>query len=503
MSVILPQVITDLKEIWEGLCQSVIVEQANQRQRSHETRDNESKRFSRMGRWHVIAHNDLIRSYGRQEVPIPRAMPSPAARRIVPSSTFMGSRYKSFEPSVAVKEISKRKTWQSHTAASQHEQAANLEILRHLRAVGWHEGHNLWKGMTLLAKELYQFKVRGCGVKYFFVLHHFPNNVLLLWEFESAKACKGLVFWPKTSYTPNTVEQGVRPQLKAITDLLGWEAIPTNVISPLCANILHGRARSDLPRGILLHQKGPNRGIWKHAAECGFKKVPEKICRAIAEEIELEKHLSNPISSLGYVPLIVALMRHFLNPISDTKIAEILSKTVADLESPSDLLEGEDLDAMIDVKDKAEWDQERRDRDQKIKKYSLLKDEVEAWFDGEKENKKHQGRRASGSSSSSTAAGPKKVRWTALPKETAWTRDTALAFGPLVPEFSMGRTPGQGRWFATYKGRDPGYKSFSWQLWGGEDESVRLCLRWGWQQHEEVTKKPCTGEACPVAGIFV
>ena len=43
--------------------------------------------------------------------------------------------------------------------------------------------------------------------------------------------------------------------------------------------------------------------------------------------------------------------------------------------------------SVCDVKDKAEWDQERRDRDQKIKKYSLLKDEVEAWFDGEKENK--------------------------------------------------------------------------------------------------------------------
>ena len=108
-------------------------------------------------------------------------------------------------------------------------------------------------------------------------------------------------------------------------------------------------------------------------------------------------------------------------------------------------------------------------------------------------------------SRSASSSGPheKTKRWTAPPQATSWTSAMARSFGPPTMDFNIGRTPGQGRWFASYKGTDPSYRSYSWRLWGGEDECVRLCLKWAWERHECVTGTPCTGTDCPVEDIFI
>ena len=172
---------------------------------------------------------------------------------------------------------------------------ANLVVLRHLRQHGWAEGFRLWCGLTFLTHELYQYKPRGQAALFFLVLGHI-GDVLVLCSFEGKKACKSMVYQPMTAHDPDKLDPVVQPELRAVTSVTDWSAIPTQVKAPLTAQLLH-KYKGDLPPGIVLFQHSGTCSVWKHAAQMGFRSVPEHVCREIANECQLE-------APVGYIPLV-------------------------------------------------------------------------------------------------------------------------------------------------------------------------------------------------------
>ena len=419
-----------------------------------------------------------------------QVVPTPVRTKNVPARAFVGSRFKTFQPKLDLKAITRRKIWKSHTGASMPTTMANLVVLRHLRQHGWAEGFRLWCGLTFLTHELYQYKPRGQAALFFLVLGHL-GDVLVLCSFEGKKACKSMVYQPMTAHDPDKLDPVVQPELRAVTSVTDWSAIPTQVKAPLTAQLLH-KYKGDLPPGIVLFQHSGTCSVWKHAAQMGFRSVPEHVCREIANECQRE-------APVGYIPLVVTLLKHFLHPISNEECARILQESVEFMEGPSELLKGADVDDVLDIKEKTEREESRRQQEEKKQESKLLLDEMATWFESHKKSQGSNRRSSKAKSSSASSSGSGKKRWTAPPLETEWAREMVRGMGPQTLSFSMGRTPGQGRWFATY---GDAYKSFSWRLWGGESSCVKMCLQWAWMEHERETGEPCTFDACPVDGLF-
>lgn len=61
----LHQVRSDLEDVFGGMNQTVIVEDLHQRQRGHESRDNDNKSVSRIKRYVIAGMSEVIRTYGR------------------------------------------------------------------------------------------------------------------------------------------------------------------------------------------------------------------------------------------------------------------------------------------------------------------------------------------------------------------------------------------------------------------------------------------------------
>ncbi len=492
----MPQVLDEVRDVYEGLCQSVVVEQANQKQRGPEYRDNDNKNICRIRRWHVVVHSSLVRSYNRKEIDVGSSSGTSARRQLVPKTTFIGAKMKSFQPSIDVAKVSGRRSWLTHTPKNAHEQTAKLMILMHLHDVGWNRGSMLWKAACFLANEIYQLKIRGHGNVVYFVLGH-VGQCVLLWPVTAARAAGSTVYTLQNTYCDANIDHEVKPVLQCITDVQSWEGIPTEIISPLAAQVAHGKSKPPLPPGILLRQNAPAHSLFKHAAKGGFRGVSEPNLRKIAEE----EGVDVPI---GHIPCAVVLIRHFLKPITDAEILAILQTTFRNFDTASDLLEGEDIDAILPPKDKSEAAQDAQRREEKAEECQIMQQEVESWFAEQSQNaKKPRTGPTSRAGASSGSASSARKRWVAPEQDALVSREEAQSMGPETAAFSIGRTPGQGRWFAAYKGHDPGYKSYSWKLWGGEGECIRLCLKWAWEEHEKEIKRPCTGSDCPVDGIFL
>ena len=127
-----------------------------------------------------------------------------------------------------------------------------------------------------------------------------------------------MVYQPMSDHDPDKLDPIVQPVLRVVTSLTEWSAIPTQVKAPLTAQLMH-KHRNDLPSGIVLFQHSATCSVWKHAAHLGFRGTPEDICREIAKECALE-------APVGYIPLLVTLLKHLLSPISDDECYRILQE---------------------------------------------------------------------------------------------------------------------------------------------------------------------------------
>ena len=139
----------ELKYIWEGLCQTVIVENANQRQRIHETLDNFNKKVSCLTLWRALVHDTLFQMFHRQGMNPNCSRPDATCAQKVPLSTFLGAKARSFKPSVDLQKIGSRRYWMSFSPQSEHETTSSIIILLHLHKVGWGEGAKLWQAVAL------------------------------------------------------------------------------------------------------------------------------------------------------------------------------------------------------------------------------------------------------------------------------------------------------------------------------------------------------------------
>ena len=284
---------------------------------------------------------------------------SHAASKTVPSSTFHGSTQKGFKPSVDIKRISDRKSWASHSPCTQHLQASNLVVLQYLHVAGWDEGFNLWRGNLFIEKAVYSHKCGRDRAQYYIVLG-LSGSVVLMWPLEAFIVGKNTFFAMRCTYDGSKPISADAPQLKVCTSWANWKGVPTSVASPLQVQLECKRVRGTaIPAGILFMQTGKDVEVIEHAARHGFVGVEDKVCKQLAEDLEI----ADP--PCGRVPLLAALVNNILG-CSPEQTKQILTAGLEEVLEPSRLLSEADLDSVLLPEDKSETVKEAMEREDKL-----------------------------------------------------------------------------------------------------------------------------------------
>jgi len=269
--------------VFQGITQTRIVEETNQRLRDKEKRDSSSKELQHLKMWETPVHHKMLEKYAFTEVkarPQSCRPPSESLGHLFdprPPPTQRKKRKRDEDeptPELDAKQkmdlrlegVMGRQDWVVYNPESLQNQIANLELMKwcHSQELDWQQVNQAWKAQ--LAPEG-QLMVEKSKSTVWIVLGAYPSAVLLC----PARKLRDK-FW--------TWDIGSMLQWRFLFDLDDWRVVQTIYVSPLHLWAAGEKQHSQ----VVFKVVGRWMPVLNFQCKTGFAKVPEAVLAKVYED---------------------------------------------------------------------------------------------------------------------------------------------------------------------------------------------------------------------------
>ena len=164
-----------VRQMWSGFGQTKLIEDANQKQREHESRGQASRRVRRARRWSIPVQHELLKQYGRSEIEPPDEIlgtPNAQEEWFDPATHGHGE--------LDLKRIKGVPIWPTLTPEGWNQQSAELSMTAFCMEGNPHRAAELWHVDVMPLHEILQVKEQ----EFRLVLYIAPGVAALMWPMD-------------------------------------------------------------------------------------------------------------------------------------------------------------------------------------------------------------------------------------------------------------------------------------------------------------------------------
>ena len=478
-----------LRSVFGSFGTTKLIEDSFNRLRDHESRDAKGPTMRCAKRWDIVVRSSLLGDNQRHELNPKKETVS--AKRIS-RGLFHAPAAAESDRLTNFASICQRQTWPSPSPQTavhiQADWGLLLKLYKHSpENPTWRSATQGWRSCLLLPGELYQRVADGRVFRSFGQL----GAAALGWPMQQLP--------PDGDSSKKWTYDNNKPEWLCMLQWEEFQAIPAAATSPLACIARGGRA----PCVASLQLSEPCSPLL-YAARKGFPGVPAADLARLCTEMKV------PRAHPTLCEQLVALISRVLG-LGEEEALELLDlRCQHEAQQTSSAPVSVDTEVLHEVlgADKKEHDEGAADAARAVQQRQALRAQIKACRANVRAKAGRTGTAAASSSAASgsrapggpSIAAPPGTYWRAPAVDTEWAAGDVLALMPPTAAIRVRRDVAQGRWVLAYK--DIGTKSYSWGLWGGESNVVRLLACKAWELHETATDEPCTGSACPVHGLF-